>query len=62
MRPFLSRYLQIPVTTQRGTWRGREVLLMRDRYARFIDALMICEGSDVEVYVQYRHRRAVDAG
>lgn len=51
------------MTIQRGTWQGRDVLLMRDRYARFIDALMVCEpGGEVEVWVKYRHRRAVDAG
>ena len=58
-----TRWLTIPMIMQRGTWRGRDVLLMRDRYARFVDALMICEpGGEVEVYVKYRHRRVVDAG
>lgn len=61
-RSLLSPYIQIPVTTQRGTWRGRDVLLVRDRYARFVDALMVCDGSDVEMYVKYRYRRAVETG
>lgn len=56
-------WLSIPVVTQRGTWRGRDVLLIRDRYARFVDALYVVEpGGEVECWVKYQHRRAVDAG
>lgn len=48
------------MVVQRGNWQGRDVLLMRDRYARFIDALLVCESADqVDVYLKYRHRRAV---
>lgn len=54
-----TRWLTIPMLIRRGTWRGRDVVLMRDRYARFIDTLLIDEGGDVGVYVPYRHRRAV---
>ena len=53
-------WITIPTIIQRGTYRGADVLWMRDRYGKFFDALMFVVGEDVEVYTPYRHWMAME--